>query len=76
MLQGDDLMETLDRTTINRNVSTAIGELDNALIYITYAKNEIRNNFSGESFDAYVDVLNSLYNSIMITKNQLDSLYR
>lgn len=71
-----DIFDTLDRTKINTKVSTAISDLDSALNYIIYAKSEIQKKFSGESFDAYIAVLDSLYESIRTTKNQLNNLYR
>lgn len=71
-----DTFDTLDRTKINTKVSTAISDLDSALNYITYAKSEIQKKFSGESFDAYIAVLDSLYESIRTIKNQLNDLYQ
>lgn len=71
-----DTFDTLDRTKINTKISAAISDLDSALTYITYAKSEIQSKFSGESFAAYIDVLDSFYESIRTTKNQLNNLYR
>ena len=60
----------------NRLFRVTLCDLDSALTYISYAKSEIQSKFSGESFAAYVDVLDSLYESIRTTKNQLSNLYR
>lgn len=68
--------DTLDKTKVNMKLSEAIGNLENALIYITYAKDEINSEFSGSSFDVYQKVLDDLYTSISGIKNQLENLYR
>ena len=68
-------MNTFDRTVINKNISTAIEELDCALRSIIYAKDEIENKFSGESFDTYLELLDGLYDNILKAKKQLEWLY-
>lgn len=71
-----ETFDTLDRTKVNTKVSEAVSDLESALMYIVYAKSEIISKFSGESFDAYVDELDSLYESIRNTKDTLNDLYR
>lgn len=70
------ITEPLDRVAVNTSVTEALSHLDEALKNINSAESEIRNEFTGESFDTYIEVLNSTYGAIMNLKDQLYDLYR
>lgn len=67
--------DALDKTKVNMKLLEAIDNLENALIFISYAKTEINSRFSGSSFDVYQKVLSNLYMSISVVKDQLENLY-
>lgn len=69
-------MEHLNTMQLNNELSRAANELDAAMRCVINAQNELCTKFSGESFQAYQQVLADIHSNISIIRWQLDDLYR